>query len=151
VAFLEVISAALNPREKAEFARNIGLDKHGDEAVKKLPVDAKKLESVLKSARMQKPSHVYFALEAASGDLILYLMYQSQQRIVQDRMRNYLQKYLPAAQEAAGDLPVGKARTEAITKKLNARPKKVPTPPAPVEVAPPPPAPRNWAARRNNV
>jgi tRNA nucleotidyltransferase (CCA-adding enzyme) len=151
LAFLDVLTATLSPREKAEFARNIGLDKYGAEAVKKLPTDAKKLESVLKSARMQKPSHVYFALEPASGDLIQYLMNQSQQRIVQDRIRNFLQKYLPAAQEAAGDLTAGKARNEAITKKLNARPKKVPAAAAPVEAPPPPPAPRNWAARRNNV
>jgi tRNA nucleotidyltransferase/poly(A) polymerase len=149
LAFIDVLTAPLNPREKAEFARNIGLDKHAADAIRKLPADAKKLEGVLKSARMQKPSHVYFAIENASGDLLLYLMYQSQQRIVQDRIRNYLQKYLPAAQEASVDVPAGKARTEAITKTLNARPKKIPVgvpePAAPVEA---PPAARGWSARR---
>ena len=149
LAFTDVLTAPLNPREKAEFARNIGLDKHAADAIKKLPADVKKLEGVLKSARMQKPSHVYFALESASGDLLLYLMYQSQQRIVQDRIRNYLQKYLPAAQEASVDVAPGKARTEAITKTLNARPKKVPVvsvpEPAPADV---PPAARGWSARR---
>lgn len=147
LAFADVLTAPLNAKDRADFARNICLDKKAAEAVKKLPVDAKKLEGVLKSAKMQKPSHVYFALEAASGDLLLYLMYQSQQRVVQDRVRNYLQKYLPSAQEAAMDMAPGKARTEAITKRLNARPKKVP-----VEVveAPPEPVPpsRGWSARR---
>jgi tRNA nucleotidyltransferase/poly(A) polymerase len=125
LAFLDVLTVHLNPREKADLSHNIGMERGSAEAIKKLPVDGKKLESQLKSARMQKPSHVYFALEGASGDLILHLLYTSQQRIVQDRIRNYLQKYLPAAQDAAADATSGKARTEAITKKLNARPKKV--------------------------
>ena len=148
LAFVDVLTAPLNVKERAEFARNICLDKKVSEAIKKLPADAKKLESVLKSAKMQKPSHVYFALEAASGDLLLYLMYFSQQRIVQDRVKNYLQKYLPAAQEAALEMGPGKARTEAITKKLNARPKKVPVEVVEVQPEPPPPA-RGWSARRS--
>ena len=144
LAFLHLLTTPLNPREKADLAKNIGLDRRTADAVKKLPADARKLETTLKSARMQKPSHVYFALEPASGDLVLYLMYHSQQRIVQDRIRNYLQKYLPAAQEAAAEAPAGKARTEAITRKLNARPKK----PAPVVVeAAPAPPPTREAAR----
>jgi tRNA nucleotidyltransferase/poly(A) polymerase len=150
MAFADVLTATLNIREKPELARNTGMDRHAVDAIKKLSTDAKKLESRLKSARMQKPSQVYFALEPASGDLILYLLYQSQQRIVQDRIRNYLQKYLPAAQEAGMEQPNGKARTEAITRKLNARPKKVPPPvvePAPPPV-PEPQAARGWSARR---
>jgi tRNA nucleotidyltransferase/poly(A) polymerase len=147
LAFVDILTAPLGPKEKPELARNIGLDRHSADAIKKLPADAKKLETLLKSARMQKPSHVYFALEAASGDLILYLMYQSQQRIVQDRIRNYLQKYLPAAQEASVDLAPGKARTEAITRKLNARPKKVPV--GIIETEPEPPDVRNFSARRS--
>jgi tRNA nucleotidyltransferase/poly(A) polymerase len=149
IAFVDVLTAALSPREKPELTRNVGMDKSSAAAIKKLPDESKKLESVLKSARMQKPSHVYFALEPASGDLLLYLMYQSQQRIVQDRIRNFLQKYRPAAEEASMNVSPGKARTEAITRALNARPKK--PAPVPVEVGPPPPpaaASRGWSARR---
>jgi len=148
LAFMDVLEVNLNPRERAELARNIGLDRESADAIKKLAADAKKLEGQLKSAKMQKPSHVYFALEAASGDLILHLLYSSQQRIVQDRMRNYLQKYLPAAQEASAGMAAGKARTEAITKQLNARPKKAPV--EAVEAVPePPPAQKGWSARRS--
>lgn len=149
LAFMNVLTTTLNQKDRVELARNIGIDRRTAEAVKDLPALAKKVEGVLKSARIQKPSHVYFALEPASVDVILYLMYQSQQRIVQDRIRNYLQKYLPAAQEAIAEgAPTGKARVEAITSKLNARPKK-PTVGI-VEAAPPapPPAARNWTARR---
>jgi len=150
MAFVDILTLPLGAREKAEFARNVGLDKRATDAIKKLSADAKKLEGVLKSAKMQKPSHVYFALEPASADLLLYLMYQSQQRIVQDRVRNYLQKYLPAAQEATLEAAPGKARIEAITKKLNARPKKVPPAVVEAEPAPVPPLPaRNWTARRS--
>jgi tRNA nucleotidyltransferase (CCA-adding enzyme) len=146
LAFMDVLTANLNPKERAELARNIGLDRRAADAVKKLAADAKKLEGQLKSAKLQKPSQVYFALEPASGDLILQLLYGSQQRLVQDRIRNYLHKYLPAVQEPDIDPTPGKARNEAITKKLNARPKKIV-----VEVVEAPPEPINtkgWSARR---
>ena len=148
MAFFEVFAVNLNVREKAELIRNLGLDRKAIEALKKLVPDAKKLETQLKSAKMTKPSHVYFAVEAASADVVLQLMYTSQQRIVQDRIRNYLQKYLPVAQEAAAGMALGKARTEAITQKLNARPKK-----PVVEVVEEPaetPAVRGWSAKRGS-
>ena len=150
LAFVNLLTAPLNAREKSEFAHNVGMDRRAADAVKNLPSNAKKLEGVLKSARIQKPSQVYFALQPASVDVLLFLMYQSQQRIVQDRIRNYLQKYLPAAEEAVAEGAVGKARVEAITSKLNARPKK---PPVGIVEAPaieqsPATAARNWTARR---
>jgi hypothetical protein len=60
---------------------------------------------------------------------------RSQQRTVQDRIRNYLQKYIPTAQEItdpqvveAGFTPgtpkFEKAKAEMIAKRLDARPKK---------------------------
>ncbi len=66
-------------------------------------------------------------------------MLRSGERIVHDRIRNYLQKYLPAAQEitdrdviSAGGQPgtpaFAKLKTEMITHRLDARPKKVPPP-----------------------
>ena len=80
---------------------------------------------------------------------MLFLLIRSQQRLVQDRIRNYLQKYLPMA--AGGHRPArcaakgvepgtpkwDKAKEEVIAAKLNARPKK----PAPEEVPPPGPQP----------
>ena len=80
------------------------------------------------------------------GELILYLLVYSDQRMVQDRIRNYFQKYLPASPEitdemvAAGRRRPGtpkfqRAKEEMILKRLDARPKK----PAPVPEPPPPP------------
>ena len=93
----------------------------------------------MKSAKLQKPSKVYQALSAAPGDQILFLLAHSSERLVHDRIKNYLQKYLPSAQEvterdvlATGASPgtpkFQKAREEMILTKLDARPKKIPPP-----------------------
>jgi hypothetical protein len=78
----------------------------------------------------------------------LFLLLRSQLRLAQDRIRNYLQKYLPMAQEVTDDevrvkgVEPGspkwdKVKEEVIAAKLNARPKK----PVPEEVPPPGPQP----------
>ncbi len=79
----------------------------------------------------------------AHPDEVLFLLYHSALRPVQERLRNYFQKYLPMVQEitpeewAAAESRPGhrhgsKARDEYITTVLDRRPKK----PEPV-VAPP--------------
>jgi hypothetical protein len=77
----------------------------------------------------------------------LYLLVYSGQRIVTDRIKNYFQKYLPAAAEVTDEIVAAtgiepgtpkfqKAKEEMILTRLDARPKK----PAPEpEPAPPPP------------
>jgi hypothetical protein len=78
---------------------------------------------------------------------VLFLLAHSAERLVHDRIRNYLQKYLPSAQEVTerdvlatgaklGTPKYQKAREELILTKLDARPKKVPPP---VEQPGPPP------------
>jgi hypothetical protein len=116
----------------------------------KLEARTKKLESAAKSARLQKASQVYHALCDAAGDEVLFLLTHSAHRLVQDRIKNYLTKYLPAALEvtdreveaaAAGAAPGSpkykKVRDQLITTKLDSRPKKVP-PPEETAPAPPP-------------
>jgi hypothetical protein len=82
------------------------------------------------------------------GEQILYLAVHSGQRIVQDRIKNYFQKYLPMAQEVTdamvlesgvkqGTPKFAKTKQEMILKHLDARPKKVA--PAPEPAPPPPP------------
>jgi hypothetical protein len=94
-------------------------------------------------------------LSKARGDEVLFLLMRSPLRIVQDRIRNYLQKYLPLAQEVTDDevrakgVEPGtpkfqKAKDELIVQKLNARPKK----PAPEEVAEPPAEPPQTGGRK---
>ena len=96
-----------------------------------------------------KPSLLHAELSKAPGDQILYLLMKSSERLVQDRIKNYLQKYLPAAQEvtdkdvtAATELDPSnpkfrKAKQEFIAQRLDARPKKVVPEPEPEPLAVP--------------
>jgi tRNA nucleotidyltransferase (CCA-adding enzyme) len=141
--FLNVLGEKLTPKEKAASVKALGIPRADVGAWQKLEVRAKKLERDLKSAKLTRPSSVYQVLSKAPGEQILFLLLRSQLRLVQDRIRNYLQKYLPMALEvtdeevrAKGVTPgtpkFHKAKDELIAAKLNARPKK----PAPEEAPP---------------
>ncbi|MCU1259926.1 MAG: Polynucleotide adenylyltransferase region [Bryobacterales bacterium] len=156
-SFLNVVTEKLSPREKTELHEALGISKQDVESAKKVPVQAKKLETSLKSATLRKPSQIYQLLAHAAPDEILYTLYESQQRLVQDRIRNYIQKYLPMAQEitdaevvAAGGAPGSpkfeKIRENLIVNRLNARPKKVE--PEPIMEVPALSAPRGRPARQ---
>jgi tRNA nucleotidyltransferase (CCA-adding enzyme) len=160
LAFLTVLTEALTPRESADLLRRFELPKKEAEGLRKLPAGAKKLESALKSARITKPSHVYDALKDATADEVLMVLYSSAQRVVQDRIRSYYQKYLPLAQEvteeqvAATGVKPGtpkfeKAFRNMVTTHLNARPKKPPPPEPEVVPAPPAPMAARGAARKS--
>lgn len=147
--FLYFLTEEMPVKEKAAFTKSSGISKKEVDLWQKLEVRSKKLERDLKSAKLQKPSKVYLALHSAPGDEILFLLAHSQQRLVHDRIKNYLQKYLPSALEvtekdvlATGVKPgtpkFQKAREQLIVTKLDARPKKVP-PPEPVPAPGPTP------------
>jgi tRNA nucleotidyltransferase (CCA-adding enzyme) len=159
-SFFIVLTASLTNAEKNDLYARVGMKPADVESCKKLQASARKLEAALKSPNLRKPSQIYQALNPAPPDEILFVLHESQQRIVQDRIKNYIQKYLPLAQEipepelaAAGALPgmpkFEKARDALIAARLNARPKKVETEMF-VEVpdAPPAPAPRGRPARQ---
>ena len=144
--FLAVLFEKLNPKERSELIKNAALSKAEGAAVQKLESAAKKLERDLKNPKLQKPSALYQLISKTPGELVMYLAVYSEQRLVQDRIRNYFQKYLPAAGEvtdemvtAAGLAPgspkFSRAKEEMILKRLDARPKK----PEPVPEPPPPP------------
>jgi hypothetical protein len=149
--FLYFLTERLTPKEKAGLVKATAMHKAEIELWQRLEARSKKLQRELKAAKLKKASQVYFALAKAPGDQVLFLLIRSPLRIVQDRIRNYLQKYLPLAQEvtdedvrAAGATPgtakYQKAKDELITTKLNARPKK-PAPVEPAEAQPPEPVP----------
>jgi len=160
LAFLTVLTEKMNSRDEADLLRKFQLSKKEMDGFRKLKSRAKKLETALKSARITKPSHVYEALKDATADEVLMVLYDSGQRVVQDRIRAYYQKYLPLAQEVTeeqvaatgvkpGSPKFEKAFRAMVIAHLNARPKKIP-PPEP-EVIPAPPAPmaaRGGAARK---
>jgi tRNA nucleotidyltransferase (CCA-adding enzyme) len=149
--FLFFLTEKLTPKEKVALAKATAMPRATVDHWHKLEANAKKLEKDLKSPKLNRPAQVYHALEKVPGEQVLFLLLRSSQRMVQDRIRNYLQKYLPMAKEVTeeeirakggepGTTKYRKAREELITARLNARPKKVveaaPAPPKPPEPAP---------------
>jgi tRNA nucleotidyltransferase (CCA-adding enzyme) len=144
--FLAVLLEKLSAQERTALIAAAALEKSEVSAWQKLDAAAKKLERDLKSPKLQKASQLYLALQKAAGEQVLYLVVYSTQRIVQDRIRNYFQKYLPASLEitdemvtaagvAVGSPKFQKTKDDMILKRLDARPKK----PEPVPEPPPPP------------
>lgn len=144
--FLHVLTEEMKPRERSEFVAAFGLAASDLDAGKKIKAKVAKLAAALKSPSLRRPSQVYNALSPAAPAEILFLLYDSEQRIVQDRMKNYLEKYLPEAGEitdaqveATGAKPgtaqFAKAKAALIATRLNTHPQ----PPAPA--GPPVPGP----------
>ena len=102
--FLYVLFEKLNPKERSALIAAADLTKVETAAPEKLATAAKKLERDLKSPKLQKASQLYALLSKAPGEQVLYLEIYSTQRIVHDRIRNYFQKYLPAALEVTNEV-----------------------------------------------
>jgi tRNA nucleotidyltransferase/poly(A) polymerase len=147
--FLYTFTDKLGPRDKQAVVKSTELTKSELERFHKLDATSRKLEQALRSVRIRKPSQVYFLLAKARPDEILFLLYRSSYKPVQERIRNYFQKYLPAIQElppeewAAAESKAGprrnaeKVREEVITNLLDRRPRPSSHPPNPM--SPPPP------------
>jgi tRNA nucleotidyltransferase (CCA-adding enzyme) len=158
--FLFILTEKLTPKEKTGLIKAAAMQRSEIDLWQKLEAKAKKLESVLKSAKLQKPSKFFAAASAAPGEQLLFLLVRSQQRIVQDRIRNFLQKHLSIAQEVTdavvtevsglepGSPKFHKAKDELIRTRLDARPKKVVVEPEPEQLPPPPPARSGFPGRR---
>jgi tRNA nucleotidyltransferase/poly(A) polymerase len=149
--FVYVLVEKLSAKERADLIRTLEMHKSEVDLWQKLEPRAKKLEQAIKSPRLRLPSQIYQTLIKAPGDELLFLLYRSTQRTVQDRIRNYLQKYYPTAQEVSdadvekaggkpGTAKYAKLREELIITRLNTR--KKPAPPPLMEPAAPvgPPA-----------
>jgi tRNA nucleotidyltransferase (CCA-adding enzyme) len=139
--FLYALTEKLTPKERQSLLKATDLSKADIDAWQKLEAKSKKLETALKSARIRKPSQVYQIVVVAPPDEVIFLLYRSTQKPVQERLRNYFQKYLPSIQEITpeewatieakpGTPKYAKAREEFITHRLDRRPKKPETPPA---------------------
>jgi len=147
--FLHVLTEKLTPKEKSALVEATRLSQQEVERWRKLGARAARLERLLKSPKLHRPAQLYLALGKAEGDEILYLLLYSKLRLVQDRIKNYLQKYLPLALEvteeqlrARGAQPgtpeYEKLKEQLILERLSARPKRPAPPPEPEK--PPEPA-----------
>jgi len=119
-----LLTAKLPPKERSTFARRLEMSKPEAGAWKKLEAAVRPLERKLKAAKLQRPSLVYEALRGVPGEQILLVYVVTKDRLVHDRIRNYLTKYLPAAQEitdkeviAAGYEP-GSSRFEKVRQEM---------------------------------
>ena len=147
--FLYAFTEKLGARDKQAVVKSTELTRAELNRVSKLDAASRKLEKSLRSERIRKPSHVYFLLTKASPDEILFLLYHSAYKPVQERIRNYFQKYLPMIQElppeewAAAESKAGprrnaeKVREEVIANLLDRRPRPASPPTNPMN--PPPP------------
>lgn len=134
--FLAVLGEKLSPRDRSLLAKTCGLTKQEVAAWNKLEATSKKLERDMKSASLTKPSKIYAAASKGTGEQILFVLYRSEARLVQDRLKNHLQKYMMVAHEITeedlkeikskpGTPKYEKDRLALLYKKLDARPKKV--------------------------
>jgi len=145
--FLWLLEEKLTARERAQLVTAAAIPKLDLDAAAKLEARATKVEKELATAKLQRPSALYAMLSKVPGEILLFLLMRSGQRLVLDRTRNYLQKYLPTAQEITekdvierggqpGTAKFAKLQQQMIAARLDARPKKVV-----VEEPPPPPPP----------
>ncbi|HEY6990662.1 MAG TPA: hypothetical protein VH369_19860 [Bryobacteraceae bacterium] len=149
--FLFLLFEKLSSKERTQLIANASIPRSEVDAANRLEVKASKVEKELASAKLPKPSALYAILTKVPGEILSFLLMRSNQRLVIDRIKNYLQKYLPAAQEISEKDVVGaepgtpkfaKLYQKLVAARLDARPKKVV-----VEEPPPPPPP--GASRRS--
>jgi tRNA nucleotidyltransferase/poly(A) polymerase len=151
--FLYVLTEKLAPKEKQALVKTTAMPKADVDAWQKLEAKSKKLETALRSPRIRRASQVYHLVNAAAPDEVLFLLYHSALKPVQERLRNYFQKYLPAVQEilpeewatvpgTPGTPKYNKARDAFVSNRLDRKVKK-PAPP-PEAPPPPPPPPSSW-------
>lgn len=147
-AFLHALTAKLAPKDKLALFKTLEIPKADIDQMRNLEPRARKLEQALQSPRVKKPSHVYQILaDAPAGDMV-FLLGHSAERAVQERIRNYLQKYLPAMQEVPpsdwaalegqpGTPKYHRSRQAFLASRLDARQRKPVEPgPEPVSAAP---------------
>jgi hypothetical protein len=149
--FLFLLLEKLTGRERAQLAKALGIQRSALDAALKLESKASRVEKEVARAKITRPSALYAILSRVPGEILLFLLMRSGQRLVLDRIKNYLQKYLPAAQEVTekdviqqggqpGTPKFLKLQQQLIAARLDARPKKV-------VVEEPPPAPPSGPGR----
>jgi len=153
--FLHAVTEKLSPKDKQALIKATELAKSDVDVWQKTEAHAKKLEAALRSPKIRKPSHVYHIVAAAAPEDVLFVLYHSALKPVQERLRNHFQKYLPMVQEITpeewatiegkpGTPKYAKAREDFISERANRKP------PKPVEEVPPtePPVPEPMAGGR---
>jgi tRNA nucleotidyltransferase (CCA-adding enzyme) len=138
--FLYALTEKLTPKERMALIKATEMPKADVDLWQKLEARAKKLETALRSPRIRKASQVYQIVSSAVPDEVLFVMYHSALKPVQERMRNHFQKYLLTVQEITpeewatvpgtpGTPKYAKARDEFVAHRLDQKVKKPVEPP----------------------
>jgi tRNA nucleotidyltransferase (CCA-adding enzyme) len=93
--FLHLLTRKLPPSDRAQVAKRLGLKAAEAQAFRNLPADAARLAKELGGKSGAKPTKLYQLLSTTRPDLILLVLAESPQATVQNRIRNYLRKFLP--------------------------------------------------------
>ena len=140
---LYCLTQKLTPKEKTALIAAAKMEKAETDPWQKLETRSKKLETKLNAASLNRASLVYDCLIHASGEEMLLLHLQSGQRLVQDRIKNFLSKYLSTAQDVTDEEVTqisglepsnpkfAKARQERIGAHLDGKVRKPAPPPEP--------------------
>jgi tRNA nucleotidyltransferase (CCA-adding enzyme) len=146
--FMHALTEKFTPKDKQALIKTVEMPKSDVDCWQKTEAKAKKLEAALRAPKIRKPSHVFHIVAAAAPEDVLFVLYHSAVKPVQERLRNHFQKYLPMVQEIPpeewatiegkpGTPKYAKAREDFISERVNRKP------PKPVEEVPPtePPVP----------
>ena len=98
-AFLHALTEKLNAKERQALIKATEMPKADVDLWQKAEAHAKKLDAALHSPKIRKPSHVFHIVAAAAPEDVLFVLYHSPLKPVQERLRNHFQKYLPMVQE----------------------------------------------------
>ncbi len=139
---LYVLTEEMKPKDRSAFLAAFGLEAEALEEGKKIKPRAAKLAADLKASTLRKPSQIYNAIAPFEASDILFVLYDSDESVIQERLSLYFEKLLPEASEitdaqveASGVKPgtaqFRKAKAAMITARLNAPPPPDPPPPGP--------------------
>jgi len=146
---LNIATQLLSPKEKSALIAATEMTRQEADPWQKLEARSKKLESILKSARLSKASQIYSALKDARGEEIYFLYLNSSSKVVPERIKNHLTKYLATVMDVSdaevtqasglepGNPKFAKAKEDRTLARLDGRVRK----PAPEPVPEPAPAP----------
>lgn len=110
--FLLALTAKFSPKDKVSFLKSLSLSKAEIEQTRNLEPHAHKLEQALRSARVKKPSQVYQILSDRPIAELLFVLSNSANRSVQERLRNYLQSTCRRCRKSR--LPSGRRSTDCL-------------------------------------
>lgn len=93
--FLHLLTRKLPSEDRTRVLRKLELGKPEGEAVRKIEEQRKKLEKDIAGKAASKPTILYQLLAASPPELLLLAQVEHPQKIVQARIRTYLQRQLP--------------------------------------------------------